>query len=225
MIERVGVVVPARDEEEHLPACLAAIRRAATQIAGLPLLVVVVLDRCRDGSRTVVDDAPGVMALEIEAGNVGIARAEGTAAVLRWAAGVPLDRLWLATTDADSVVPEEWLSGQLALAAAGWEVFVGTVDVADWSAHPAEVPPRWRASYLAVEHHLHVHGANFGCSADAYLDAGGWAPMAADEDVTMVRALAHRRIIRSAALPVITSARTDPRAAGGFGDALGALAG
>src|SRR5581483_3995419 len=72
MIERVGVVVPARDEEERLPACLAAIGKAAAQIAGLPLLVVVVLDRCRDRSRMVVDATPGVEALEIDAGNVGI---------------------------------------------------------------------------------------------------------------------------------------------------------
>jgi glycosyltransferase involved in cell wall biosynthesis len=224
VIERVGVVVPAHNEEALLPACLEAISAASAQVE-IPVLVVVALDNCDDGTRSIGLEHPWVTLVELQAGNVGRARAAGVAAVLQWADGTPLERLWLATTDADSVVPPHWLAGQCALAAAGWEVVLGTVDVADWSEHHVDVAPRWSAGYQPVEDHAHVHGANLGCSAAAYLDAGGWAPLAIDEDVALVDAMAHRRVIRTASLPVVTSARRDPRAAGGFGDALRALAG
>jgi glycosyltransferase involved in cell wall biosynthesis len=222
MIERVGVVVPAHNEESLLPACLAAIR-AATLALEIPVCVVVVLDDCDDGTHAVVSDHPWVSVVHVQAGNVGIARAAGAAAVLQWAGATPHDRVWLATTDADSLVPPDWLSGQRELANLDWEVVVGTVAVVDWSEHDVDVAPRWSAQYLPVEDHLHIHGANFGCSAAAYLDAGGWAPLAIDEDVALLEALAHRRVIRTAMLPVITSARRDPRAVGGFGDTIRAL--
>jgi hypothetical protein len=223
-VEAVGVVVPARDEELLLPRCLDALR-VAVDCLQVPVLSVVVLDRCLDDSMSVVAARPWVTPLTVDAGNVGSARGAGVAQVLRWAAGLSLDRLWLATTDADSVVPAYWLSGQLAHAAAGWEVVVGTVSVEDWSGHPPEVAPRWAAAYRPVEHHPHVHGANLGCTAAAYVEAGGWPPLATDEDVELLAALSHRRVLRTATVPVVTSSRRDARAVGGFGDALGDLAG
>jgi glycosyltransferase involved in cell wall biosynthesis len=224
VIERVGVVIPAHNEESLLPACLAALRSAVIRV-DVPVHVVVVLDRCDDRSRSIVEGTPWAHVVEVDAGNVGIARAGGTRSVLRWAGGIPAENVWLSTTDADSLVPTDWLVRQCGLANLGWEVVLGTVDVADWSEHEVDVAPRWAASYQPVEDHHHVHGANFGCSAAAYLDAGGWAPLAIDEDVAMVEALSHRRVVRSALFPVVTSARRDPRAAGGFGDTLRALAG
>jgi hypothetical protein len=83
----------------------------------------------------------------------------------------------------------------------------------------------WAQDYHAVEHHPHVHGANLGFTAAAYVDCGGWPPDAADEDVAIVAALSDRRLIRTATLPVTTSARRDARATGGFGDTLRDLAG
>jgi hypothetical protein len=76
-----------------------------------------------------------------------------------------------------------------------------------------------------MDQHPHIHGANFGCLATCYLDAGGWQPLATDEDVAMLAALGGRRILRTGAIPVTTSARRDPRATGGFGDTLRQLAG
>jgi glycosyltransferase involved in cell wall biosynthesis len=224
MIERIGVVVPAHNEEALLPACLDALWSAASFV-DIPVLIVVVLDRCIDQSRAMVPLATDVTVIEVDAGNVGVARAVGTEAVLRWAKGTAHDRTWLATTDADSVVPPDWLVGQSTLANGGWEVVLGTVDVMDWSEHETDAAQLWSASYAPVEDHSHVHGANFGCSAAAYLDAGGWPPLSIDEDVALVASLAHRRVIRTAMHPVITSARRDPRAIGGFGDALRALTG
>ncbi|MDQ1620699.1 MAG: hypothetical protein QOE19_3268, partial [Actinomycetota bacterium] len=53
MIDRVGVVVPVRDEQELLPRCLDALEVAIARLTadrGLPVSAVVVLDRCTDGS-------------------------------------------------------------------------------------------------------------------------------------------------------------------------------
>jgi glycosyltransferase involved in cell wall biosynthesis len=224
MIERIGVVIPACNEEELLPACLDAVDAAVAE-CGLPTLVVVALDNCTDRSRAIVSAHPVASLVEVSAGKVGVARGAGAAAVLRWARRTPPARLWLATTDADSLVRSDWLRSQVALANAGCEVVLGTVEVADWSEHPESAATRWAATYRPVEDHPHVHGANFGCTAAAYVDVGGWPPRATDEDVAMAAALAHRRVIRTASIPVITSARRDPRAPGGFGDTLRSLAG
>jgi SAM-dependent methyltransferase len=43
--------------------------------------------------------------------------------------------IWLATTDADTVVPPGWLRRQLSYAGRGWDVVLGTVEVADWAEH------------------------------------------------------------------------------------------
>jgi glycosyltransferase involved in cell wall biosynthesis len=223
-MRRVGVIVPAQNEEMLLPACLDAIEVAVRQV-DVPALVVVVLDACTDNSLAVAQARPWVTPIRIAARSVGVARATGAAAALRWARDESYDDVWLATTDADSAVPPHWLSAQLALADQGWEAVIGTVRVDDWSEHPSQVQPRWANGYHAVEHHPHVHGANLGFTATAYVESGGWAAVATNEDVAMVRSLAGRRVIRTAALPVVTSARRDPRAVGGFGDTLRDLAG
>ena len=42
MIRAVGVIVPAHDEQDLLPACLAALRRAARVLRGTPVHLVAV---------------------------------------------------------------------------------------------------------------------------------------------------------------------------------------
>jgi hypothetical protein len=224
VIERVGVVVPARDEEALLPGCLDALALAVTEV-GVPVDVVVVLDRCTDASAAVVARRPWVRAVAVDAGNVGRARSVGCAAVLRGHAPGGLDRLWLASTDADSRVPASWLTTQLRLAADGTDVVLGTVDVDDWGDHPAHVQRRWRSTYVAADGHPHVHGANVGCRADAYSGAGGFLALSSDEDVALAGALASagRRVVRTGAIPVLTSARRVARA-GGFAGFLAQLA-
>jgi hypothetical protein len=81
-------------------------------------------------------------------------------------------RLWLATTDADTVVPPGWLARQLAHAVAGWDAVAGTVEVTDWSGHAAWVQASFDAAYRVwrpVQPHPHVHGANLGVRGSAYL--------------------------------------------------------
>jgi glycosyltransferase involved in cell wall biosynthesis len=223
VIESVGVVVPARDEELLLPGCLEALGRARTALwSRFPVRVhvVVVLDRCSDGSADAVTRLPGAVAVSIDAGNVGRARAAGADLLTRLEHGTRPSRVWLATTDADSVVPEDWLERQVELARSGAIAVVGTVAVTDWSGHQPEVREHWTASYVAQDRHPHVHGANLGCTLEAYHRAGGFRPLAGDEDVALVAALGTQGVVRTAAIPVRTSSRVAPRAAGGFGDHL-----
>lgn len=216
-------MVPAHDERLLLPACLDALRVAAAHPAlrGIAVHVVPVLDACSDDSGEV---APA--ALEVTARNVGTARAAGFAEVLRREAGRPAGELWLATTDADSTVPADWLAEQLRLARGGVEVVAGTVRVADWSEQPAAVRARFAATYGAPgAGHVHVHGANLGLSAAAYLDAGGVPPLALAEDQALVDTLRARarRLVATGRIPVTTSARRESRTTGGFADHLRAL--
>lgn len=222
-VRAVGVVVPAHDEQDLIPACLASLRRAAAHPAlrGVPVHLVPVLDACSDDTGL---HAP--QAVEVSAGNVGVARAAGFTEVLRREAGRPAAELWLATTDADSVVPPDWLAEQLALARAGVDVVAGTVQVRDWSEQPAEVRRRFRQTYgTPAAGHLHVHGANLGLSAAAYLDAGGVPPLALAEDQALVDVLRTRarRLVSTGRIPVVTSARRESRTTGGFADHLRSL--
>lgn len=223
MLRAVGIVVPAHDEQALLPACLASLRVAAShpELRDVQVHVVPVLDACSDESGSV---APG--AIEVMARNVGVARAAGFAEVLRREAGRPAEQVWLATTDADSVVPADWLVEQVRLAARGVEVVAGTVTVQDWSEQPTAVQHEFARTYgVPGEGHLHVHGANLGMSAAAYLEAGGVPPLALAEDQALVDVLRARarRLVATGRIPVLTSARRESRTAGGFADHLRSL--
>lgn len=229
MIEAVGVVVPAHDEERLLPACLHSVRVALdrARLGGVATRLVTVLDACSDGSAAVVAAHRDVVPVTVSARNVGVARAAGVDALERLVRDVPPDRVWLATTDADSSVPPDWLVAQLDLAERGASAVVGTVTVTDWTGHPDSSRARWTASYVAAERHPHVHGANLGVTLAAYRAAGGFPPIASGEDVALVHRLAELvgpALVRTAMVPVVTSSRRRGRASGGFADHLVGLA-
>ncbi len=210
----IGVIVPAHDEAAAIAACLRSLWRASRHagLAGEAVRIIVALDRCADGTGRIARRL-GAQTLALRHGNVGLARDAAAQAALAQGAR------WIASTDADSQVPPDWLSAQLAMAA---DAFCGTVTVADW----ADYPPDVRAGFLARESradgHPHVHGANLGVRADWYLRVGGFPPLPAHEARLFVQALerAGARIARRARPAVVTSARRDPRARNGFGDYL-----
>jgi glycosyltransferase involved in cell wall biosynthesis len=224
-VRLAAVVVPARDEADLLPGALDAVGVAVAlaRARGVDVDVLVVADSCTDATESLAREA-GVRVLAVAAGSVGLARATGFRYVLEQHPTVPRDRLWLATTDADSRVPPRWLVGHVDLADAGADLVVGTVEVDDWSAHPPYVEALWRAGYDPRDGHGHVHGANVGVRADAYLEVGGFPSLDRDEDVALVASLGHRRVVRTGSVPVITSARARSRASGGFADHLATLA-
>ena len=136
--------MPARNEEELLPGCLAALRTAvaAPGRSGIPVRVVVVADGCTDDT-VALARAGGAVVLgggRAGRGNVGAARDAGVRWLLADAAeaDVPPERLWVVTTDADSVVPPDWLVLHETAAASGVDAVVGTVAVGDWAGHRPE---------------------------------------------------------------------------------------
>jgi glycosyltransferase involved in cell wall biosynthesis len=227
VIEAVGVVVPAHNEEALLPACLAALRRAARQVS-VPVRVVVAADSCTDRT-TAVAHAYGARVIGLEARRVGAARAAGMAEVLRLKAGASPDlaAIWLATTDADTVVPSGWLRRQVGHADQGWDVVLGRVAVADWSEHPPHVPAAFAVRYESGDRpHPHVHGANIGIRASAYRAAGGFPPLRSAEDHALVAAAAETgcSVLRADDVTVETSGRRHARAPHGFSHLLQSLA-
>lgn len=74
-------------------------------------------------------------------------------------------------------------------------------------------------TYTDADGHSHVHGANLGIGALAYLQAGGIQGLEASKDVALLEALKQSdpRIAWSCAPRVATSARPTFRVLGGFG--------
>jgi hypothetical protein len=147
--------------------------------------------------------------------------------VLRRTRHLDREAVWLATTDADTLVPPGWLAQQRAYALSGWDAVVGTVTVADWSQYPAEVPRLFQERYDRWQGvHPHVHGANLGVRAAAYLSAGGFGTDTTAEDHALVDSLsgAGSRILRTTTVNVVTSARRRARAPQGFSHLLSMLA-
>ncbi|MCX4217323.1 MULTISPECIES: glycosyltransferase family 2 protein [Pseudomonas] len=215
----IGILIPAHNEEQWLDECLRAALRAAENslLAGEPVEILVVLDSCTDRSAHIVSQYP-VQALSIEARNVGQARAVGAQHLLERGAR------WISCSDADSRVAEDWLVAQLGL---GTDAVCGTVTVDRWQDGFDEAAQiRYHRDYRACDGHRHIHGANLGVSAQAYVRAGGFEPLPRDEDVQLVRQLERSgaSIAWSHRPQVITSARLDSRARGGFGDYLRQLA-
>lgn len=225
MIQAVGVVVPAHNEQDLLPSCLAAVQRAAAELT-IGVHLVVVADACTDRTAALARDQ-GATVVEAGARNVGAARGAGVEQVLRRTRHLGAPSVWLATTDADTLVPRTWLTRQLRYARHGWEGVVGTVRVADWAGHPPAVPALYNRRYRSWRgRHPHVHGANLGFSAAAYLAAGGFRPLPTAEDHALVNDLqaAEVRLLRTTRIAVVTSARTRARAPRGFSCLLTALA-
>jgi glycosyltransferase involved in cell wall biosynthesis len=222
VIEAVGIVIPARDEEDLLPSCLAAAALAAELTTGADVDVIVVADSCTDRTALVAARS-GAIVVEGTMGNVGEARRAGAAEFLRRHERRGPANLWIATTDADTLVPPCWLTRQLRHAARGWDAVAGVVRVADWQGYPEHSQTVYNRLYEAG--HPHVHGANLGVNAAAYLAAGGFGRLRTGEDHALVNALsaAGRKVLHTTDVTVQTSARRTPRAPHGFGDHLAEL--
>jgi hypothetical protein len=109
-VTAVGVVVPARDEQERIGRCLRSLRRALAYVPdGVDIAVAVVLDRCTDATPqrvaaalsdwpeatilTVQDDESGPCPTIGRAGSVGRPRGGGVGALRDLGLRALLDRL------------------------------------------------------------------------------------------------------------------------------------
>jgi len=234
-IRAFAVGLPARDEADHIVASIEALDRAAA-VTPIPVHLAVVADRCGDATdalaRAAVERAlclrTGIV-LQSDHGRAGAARDMACRAALApaVASGAP-SGVWVATTDADSVVPPRWFELQAIWSNWGADGCAGLVELDPGDPLPAAVRARWGAH---VERrgrgfgHPHVHGANLGLRADLWLEAGGFDHLSAGEDHALwrrARALG-ARLVATDDIVVCTSARLDGRAPGGFSEFLADL--
>ena len=244
-IDHIVIAVPARDEADTIVRCLDSLRRATERLldasAGLlrrthPVATIAVAcDGCSDGTDELVarcvaaarsEELP-LIDVQAIAGSWSSAGAARRAAVRHGLAlrpsSTPLHGVWIATTDADSYVPEDWLTCQLRYAVEGADAVAGIVELIE----PTALADRaFRRIYSLVpgRDHAHVHGANLGVRADAYVAAGGFPALAVAEDHALWNQLRRdgRRCLSPLDVVVRTSARPVGRAPGGFADTLAA---
>ncbi|WP_261574763.1 glycosyltransferase [Frankia gtarii] len=232
-ISRVGVVVPAHDEQDLIGACLDALSEAVHHpgLRGVGVEVLVVLDDCGDESARHCRTR-AVPTLAVRERNVGRARLRGFAHLISrasvGAAQAHPRAVWLASTDADSRVSPDWIMTQVELACDGADAVFGVVDIDDWDGFPAPAQRRFLRHYRGAEPadpglHRHAHGANLGVRLDAYNRVGGFPPLSVGEDNALSVNL-HRhpdlRVLHTTAVRVTTSARRDSRVEGGFAHVL-----
>jgi cellulose synthase/poly-beta-1,6-N-acetylglucosamine synthase-like glycosyltransferase len=222
----VGVVIPARNEEELIAATIASTRAA---LGACPQLIdawiVVVCDTCTDQTaslaRRMLEGAGEV--IECFAGTVGEARAIGADAVSKRFHRLSPEKVWIANTDADTTVPVDWIARQIPFANQGWAAIAGTVRV-DTIDGDADTVDAVFAEYAIRDDgsHGHVHGANLGVRADAYASVGAWRHIALAEDHCLWSRLKAGRwpTLSTSEVIVTTSGRLTGRAVGGFADTL-----
>jgi len=248
-VTAVGVVVPARNEQDRIVRCLTSLRRALAEAPdGVTTAVAVVLDRCTDATAeqvaSVVADWPQATILTVpplhppdvaaiglsglRGSGVGALRDLGLRAVLDRLSGHPAAGTWLLSTDADTTVPPDWVRAHLQHAADGVHAVAGLADLAATDHLAAGALWRYRA---IVEHglhsltHHHVYGANLGVRADAYLTVGGFPADGSGEDHGLWQRLAGAgyTLVQPVGIRVRTSARLRGRADGGLAGLLRAL--
>ncbi len=224
----IAVLIPARDEEELLGRCLMSTLAAVGHLpAGIRSRIIVVSDSSTDRTTQIARELLGGRGavLTVEAQSVGTARRRGAAHIIK-TSHAPISRVWIANTDADCVIPPRWLADQIDLADAGIEAIAGIVTVDSFEEHGIEVPGRFQGSYRidADGSHPHVHGANLGIRADAYVRAGGWGDLttAEDHDIWARLRSTGAQTLSSARIHVATSGRRVGRAPQGFAAALAA---
>lgn len=231
----VLVAVPARDEEDAIEACLASVV-AALQVALATgrvarARVAVAAHRSRDATAERARHllrASGLEHLVVadeSSTTVGEVRTTLVRAALRTAPALASERSVLLSTDADTVVPADWVTGLLdVVERTGADLVAGFVALDGWRPAPAAA-----AAYdeilragLTVEGHHHVWAANLAVSVTAFAAAGGFPPVVHGEERVLAArvAAAGGLVVGSLSPVVVTSARMPGRAAHGLGDLL-----
>ena len=229
-IRGIAVAIPARNEAPSIGLTLSSILGSLQDLpASVPTVVCVGCDSCIDGTvdevRLVNDADATVLIVEGMWQSVGGARRAAVQAGLDslLEAGLSLEQVWITTTDADTTVGPDWLSRQLRYAELGLDAVAGVVSLrrdTDLTWVTEEV---FHDMYKVPSHgHSHVHGANLGVRADAYVVAGGFPILSSSEDRELWNSLlaSGYHCHASNRLRVSTSARLNGRVAEGFAFAL-----
>jgi hypothetical protein len=237
----VVVALPVKDEETLIGACLRALFRQ-TRPADFVLLL---LNNCRDGTRqalqAVLPGSTQLLVVETELSGPLACAGEARRLAMDLAAGLAPDGVLL-TTDADAIVPPDWIEANLSLLNSGWEMVCGEAriqgdDLAGLSADVLRFLAH-EANYLALldeiaalidpdpadpwPRHQQRSGATLSMRAAAYRLAGGVPRVACGEDRALVSAFRRidARIRHAPDIIVPVSGRLRGRAAGGMADTL-----
>lgn len=235
---RVSVVVPARDEENLIWACLEALANQE-EVPYEQYEVILVLDACTDATedraRKAGEAYPSLRLhfLDGPGKGAGHARRVGMEAACNRLKDLGAPGGLIASTDADTVVSPDWLAVQLGCAARGAQAIGGRIELAD-EEHLPEGVSDWRHEQGLLRHrnlleahegegagaleHWQFSGASLALTAEAYEEIGGLEPLAALEDEYLERVLRQRgiRIERPLSVRVKTSARLTGRAERGL---------
>jgi glucosyl-3-phosphoglycerate synthase len=240
---RVCVVVPARDEEALIVACL----RSLTEQAGISpeeYEVLLVLDRCKDEtearSRRFAEQNPSLNLHFLDGPGIGAghARRLGMEAACERLLGLDRPDGLISSTDADTIVAADWLSAQLRAASRGARAIGGRIELARDSSlaegvfawHAARGRRRHEALLAAgrpeTVEHWQFSGASLALTATVYREVGGLEPRAALEDEQLERVLRRHGvpIERLLSVRVTTSPRLIGRADQGLARDLAAAA-
>ena len=233
---KVSVVVPARDEEELIGACLRVLAEQR-YVSHDEYEVLLVLDRCTDSTaeraREVSKTYPSLNLRFLNGSGKGSGHARRLgmdAACARLLASRGPDGL-IASTDADTVVAPDWLATQLEAVYRGASAIGGRIELAPDDSLPDSVF-RWHTERGRRRHqrlladpsvsgrteHWQFSGASLSLTAAVYREIGGLEPLASLEDENLERTLRRRGIPieRLLSVRVTTSARLIGRAERGL---------
>lgn len=231
------IALPAHNEQDLIGDCLASVIRAVelAQRRGRvdQATVAVALHRCDDDTPDRVRSAlsgRGGMAMvvmtEMRPMAVGAVRTK-LIEYARTTAG-PADG-WIFSTDADTVVPPDWVTGTLDRAAEqGSDLVLGLADLNDW-----DVDAATRRTYehiiesgLDATGHRHAYAANLAIRQSAFWQVGGFPAVRHGEEHGLAAACraAGLRVTSTLHPRVQTSARMPGRADHGLGALLAQLA-
>jgi len=201
-MRRVSVVVPAYNEEELLPKCLEALR---AQVYDGEIEILVVDNASTDGTALVARSHGAIVVHEPSRG-YGNALAAGFAAA---------HGDIIACTDADTIVPKDWISRLV-------HEYDRHEDVVAIGGEIEFATPNWKCRLLtdgfiplfnrmdrANPAGPHMWGANLSVRRDAFLAVGGWNPrfsLQTDSELSeRLRRVGRVAILES--LVVVTSSR------------------
>ncbi|WP_168582998.1 glycosyltransferase [Gephyromycinifex aptenodytis] len=236
---RIAVAIPAHEEAELISSCVHAVLRAIAHAqrvgAADRALVLVAAHRCTDETAARAREAMQRLPRQVAAivvpddgpGPVGAVRHR----LVTRAAEHPwiTPEAWVFSTDADSRVPTDWVTGLLAAAQhSRADAVAGLVALQGWHADEAA-----RAAYERIvaagihgSSHDHAYAANLAVRLSAYTAVGGFPPAPHGEERELLQALraAGHTVATPHAPIVLTSARMPGRADHGLGALLAALA-
>ncbi len=240
----VAIAIPVRDEAERIAACLCAL---AGQCGAPPPVVALLLNNCTDASEAIVRALAPSLPTRIDVRRVdlppwrahaGTARqlAMQRAAALAGPGGV------LLTTDADAVVPPDWLANNLAALEAGADAVTGRAvidpDEARLIPEALHAADARECAYAALldeiaslldpddadpwPRHAEASGASIAVTEAAWRLVGGLAPLPFGEDRGFIDSLRRRdcRIRHAPEVWVSVSGRIEGRAVGGMADTI-----